>query len=274
MTTKTHGTTDDQYQFSSRIPSNIAERLKRKRSLDEKTENKRDRVDTVTDEEEDLNESEKMAGSNDNTGGRSKNLADELLLAMSDEKVMNMLSTAFAKKIIEDVNSKIDEVEKRVIVTEKRGDTFDQRIDNFEQRDLDLNVIISGVSNGKTSKDEVRKVLNDKLKCNVASTDIRYTMKMNGGEDEKSNVKVAFTTKDKKKQVMQSKKKLKGDDMWISDDLTPYRRNLAYLARRAVKGGKAAQTWVTDGKIFLKKNGKDKPEKITSAYDIPGFSDT
>ena len=67
---------------------------------------------------------------------------------------------------------------------------------------------------------------------------------------------------------MQTKKGLKGANMWIMNDLMMYRWNLAYLARWAVKGGYATQTGVTEGKVFVKKTAKDKPQKINSAQDI------
>ena len=72
MTTKTHGTTEDKHEYSSRIPSKIAERLKRKRSLDEKTENKRDRADIVTDEEAHSARHVSHTGSDSSQLGRSR----------------------------------------------------------------------------------------------------------------------------------------------------------------------------------------------------------
>jgi hypothetical protein len=284
MSTRTHGTIAQKHAFSSRLSGKISKRIKRKRSLDEKTENKRDRLDENIDLEEedyltdstlDLDPeetfSEEMAGSSSSIAGGSSNLAADLIKAMSDETVMGMLSSAFAKKISEDMTKKIEEVEMRVIENEKRADQFDQRIDNYEQRDLECNAIISGVPSDQATKDDIRKILNEKLKCNVATTDIQYIVKINGGEEsEKSNVKIAFTSKEKKTQIMQAKKKLKGEDIWITDDLTTYRRNLAYQARQAVRNGLAKQTWVTDGKVFLKITTKDKPQKIQFVHEIPG----
>ena len=172
---------------------------------------------------------------------------------------------------LETVEKRMDKREQDSTEHEKRADKFDQRIDILEQKELERNIIISGVPREQSNKDEIRKILNEKLKCNVASTDIHYIMKVKSGEeDEKSNVKIAFTTVGKKKQVMQAKKKLKGEEIWITDDLTAYRRSLAYQARKAVREGKALQTWVTDGKVFLKETPKEKPKKIHFLHDIPG----
>jgi chaperonin cofactor prefoldin len=66
---------------------------------------------------------------------------------------MDMLSTAFAKKITKDLKTKIEKVEKKVTEIEKRGDSFDERIDQFEQRDLNRNIVMSGVPSAKTNKE-------------------------------------------------------------------------------------------------------------------------
>jgi hypothetical protein len=208
-----------------------------------------------------------MAGSEVGRG----NLAAELIIAMSDPNVMDMLSTAFAMKITQDLNLKIESVEKKVTEIEKRGDSFDERIDLFEQKELESNVVMSGVPSTKTNKEEIRKLLNENLQCNVETTDIKYTLKLGKKEEEKSSVRIVFNNKAKKEQVMKSKKKLKGQDMWLCDDLTDYRRHLAFHSCKAVKEGRATQTWVTDGKVFLKKTPSEKPQKITKLEDIPGL---
>ena len=70
--------------------------------------------------------------------------------------------------------------------------------------------------------------------------------------------------------IFKAKKQLKGTQViWISDDLTLLRNNLAFLARRAVKEKKAVQTWTYDGKIFLKIKEGAKPTRIRHPEDIP-----
>ena len=46
-----------------------------------------------------------------------------------------------------------------------------------------------------------------------------------------------------KKEVTKAKTKLKGQPVYISDELTPYRNNQAYLAWQAVKNKVIKQTW-------------------------------
>ena len=44
---------------------------------------------------------------------------------------------------------------------------------------------------------------------------------------------------------------LKGQKVWISDDLTPQRESMAYLCRQDVSQKKVTQTWTYDGKVYI-----------------------
>ena len=74
---------------------------------------------------------------------------------------------------------------------------------------------------------------------------------------------------DIRNKIFKKKKDLKGSGIWISDELTPYRDRLAYLARQAVKQNKALQSWTNEGKVFLKVDNVDRPIKITKPEDLP-----
>jgi hypothetical protein len=131
-------------------------------------------------------------------------------------------------------------------------------------------VIVSGVPTNKTSNYDIRKLLNEKLKCNINPPDILYTSEINT-EDGKSTVRLAFTDKEKRQQLMKAKKKLKGQNMWLSDDLTKYRSSLAYHARQAVKNGNANLSLGTGRNVSMRKTTRDKLKKINNLEDIPGY---
>jgi hypothetical protein len=62
---------------------------------------------------------------------------------------------------------------------------------------------------------------------------------------------------------------LKKTDTGITDDLTPYRGKLAYLARQWAKKHENAGSWTTEGKIFLKVDQSSKPKRVMTEADIP-----
>ena len=100
--------------------------------------------------------------------------------------------------------------------------------------------------------------------------DILYTLKL-GKQDDKqiTRTRVVFIDKATKMKVMKKKKELKGEGIWITDELILRRDRLAFMARQAVKEKKAFQTWTSDGKIFMKLTKEDKPIKIFTIDDIP-----
>ena len=302
MSTKTHGSDS---RLKNKHPLAIqgktrVDKKKRRRSSVEEVENKRNRVeeesqsdtessslesDSECEENLDLNfEMAESSGNASSSTGLGADIRAEIISALADEKLMTMLSKAFAKQIVHDLNSKIKDLAEKGEEAEKRMDSFDERLnqteekekekdvrlDKLEQKEKENNVIVSGVPTNKTSKDGIRKLLNEKLKCNINSPDILFTSEINT-EDGKSTVRVAFTNKDKRKQLMKAKKQLRGQSLWLSDDLTKYRSSLAYHARQAVKNGNANLSWVTGGNVFVKKTAKDKPKKINTLDDIPGY---
>ena len=190
-------------QHSVDLPGRIANRIKRKRSLDEKTENKRDRTDQDTDL--DLPQEDQETEGMDTTA--SKSVRSEVRAAIAEPDFLAMLSSAFAKQITEDLKKDINIVKEMGEETDKRVDDLAMRIDEYEQEKREKNITASGIPSDQTGKEEVRRLLNDKLKCNIAPTDIVYTLKLGKEENnETTSVKIAFSSKDKKKQIMGQKK--------------------------------------------------------------------
>jgi hypothetical protein len=200
----------------------------------------------------------------------------EIQSAIAEPDFLKMLSAAFAKQITDNLKKDIEEVQAQGAKTEKRVDDLEITMDDHDQEKRSRNIIVSGIlpEQSKT-KEEMRKLLNDKLNCNIAPTDISYTLELKLGTNENGgqSVRVAFSNNEKKKQVMSQRKKLKDNNrsMWITDDLTPYRNELAYLSRQAVHGNHTHQTWVSAGKVFIKKTASAKPIKVRSPSDIPGY---
>jgi hypothetical protein len=195
----------------------------------------------------------------------------EIVSVLGDTHVMEMLSKAFAKQIVKDLNEDVEDLKRQGAVAKERMDNFDIRLDKFEQKEKENNIVATGIPVDKTSKEDVRKILNKKLSCNIAPTDTVYTLELNHDEEtEKSTIRIVFSNKDKKDQIMKCKKKLKGHELWLGDDLTKHRSDIAYHARQAVKQGKINQTWVTGGNVFVKMTAKAKPTKINTIGDIPG----
>ena len=81
-------------------------------------------------------------------------------------------------------------------------------------------------------------------------------------------MKVVFYSKAKRDQVFREKRKLKGKQIWLTEDLTVTKAKFAYLARQAIKKGHAHSTWTTGGRILVKKTAESKPKYVTTISEM------
>jgi hypothetical protein len=192
---------------------------------------------------------------------------NQVIGALSNPRVLEHLSGAFAKQITLEINADLQQVKKQGEETVTMVNKMDGRLDEHDQRVKEAN---AGMNNDVTTKDEVTQVLNDNLGTTLTTNDIDYTYKLQNDDSTRPNkMRIAFVSKAKKDEVFKLKKKLRGKQIWLADDLTPYRDNLAYQARHAMKQGKIFLTWVYDNKVFIQKTKSGRPIRIKMVEDIP-----
>jgi hypothetical protein len=218
-------------------------------------------IETVDDADSEL---EDMATDKNDQSDFIKNM----LAALENEKIARMMHGK-TDQLLEKMDKRMDNMEEQIMQTNDQVSELQIRVDEIEQRVLCNEISVSGVPPENMTKEGIMTLLNTKLGTNIAETDILYTLKMSKDEQEVKRMKVVFKKEETKQIVTKLKKKLKDQDLWISDVLTPYRMNLAYLARKARKEKKLAQTWVYEGKIFIKANGESKPKKVNKPQDLP-----
>ena len=249
---------------------------KRRRSSNKDIENKRGRLgrlsgldsssssDSTTSEGEDS-----IMADNDDSQGLLT-FVRHMKAALADKDIEKMLLKP-TLVVIEKMDSRMEKVEKETHENKQEIVEMNERLDEIEQRERSANMIITVADTPgiEASKTTVTKLLNDKLKTNIQENEINYVLKLGNNDTKPTKMRVVFHDKDRKKDVMKKKKNLKGKKIWLSDDLTPYRSNLAFLARKACKDKKIHDTWVTDSKIFIQTNAKDTPKKIRTAKDLP-----
>ena len=112
-------------------------------------------------------------------------------------------------------------------------------------------------------------LMNNKFQANINGTHICYAIRLGrndsrstNGEEMNGPVCVAFETQKVREKIIRSRGKLKDTNIWIGEDLTPKRSELAFKARRAVKQKLIEQTWTVGGHIFIKIASNGRPRKI------------
>jgi hypothetical protein len=89
------------------------------------------------------------------------------------------------------------------------------------------------------------------------------------GKKEDKMVKMVFNGGKIRDQVYAARTKLKGKNLWITEDLTPRKAALYFKTRQSVKQGLGELTWTQSGKIFLKISKMAKPKLINCEEDLP-----
>ena len=218
---------------------------KRKHSEEEEEERKRERKnstdcpDIEQEEIEDLIFFDSTPKATEDM--KSEEMKRALIDALKDHEVAEVLTETFdksARKIVETLETRVEHIEARE--AEKDTDMADikLRLDMVEMKDRDNNIIVTGLPSDCKKKEEVAKALNGLLGTRIYPDDITQTYKLvKKGTDANTatRTRVIFKDKSMKTTVVKAKTKLKGKNIWISDDLTAYRSNMAYQARQSVR---------------------------------------
>ena len=174
---------------------------------------------------------------------------------------------------LKDIQKRVNNLEDSEVRQDTEIDQIKQHLDDYDQKEKDKNVIVTGLKNDQLNENKIIEVLNEKLQKDILKKeDIDYVVKLrNGRNDQPNRIKIAFHDKGKKTEIFKQRTKLKNSDpeIWISDDLTKRRSELAFAARNAVRDGKINMTWVYDSKVFVKKNRTDRPTVVSDIKDIP-----
>ncbi len=146
-------------------------------------------------------------------------------------------------------------------------------VDNLEQRNKENNIRIVGLKEeeGENVKDQVIRFAKNKLQVqNISHEDIKDICRMGRKIPGKSrDVKVSFTSIDKKKIVYSARKKIPYDaeePIYINEDLTKLRSLLFYQARKMKQRSKIFGTWTQDGNVLIKLKEHSQPQAI-GTYD-------
>ena len=198
---------------------------------------------------------------------------------MADDEFSNMLIGKMKKALdvkdsikgeIKEATSEIKEeiVEMKEVqnVQHEKISSIDRRVEDLEQDRRSKNLIIRGLNAGQNAKQACMIALNDKLKTKLQLSDIKYAVPI--GKDGSKLIKLAMKTASKRDEIYSARPKLKGSDVWITEDLIPSRASLAFKARQAVKNGKATLTWTNEGKIFIKHSPLEKPKLVKDENDL------
>ena len=102
-------------------------------------------------------------------------------LALSNERLAGLFVGLFERyitKTIENISNRVDIHEEKGTEKDKQIDNIEYKPDEVEQRRMENNIIVIELKTNQTMKDTLKKLLNEKLKCNIKGDHIIYTLKL------------------------------------------------------------------------------------------------
>ena len=186
-------------------------------------------------------------------------------------KFCKMMERVMAKPV-EEITERIEDLEIQNVIRDGDMAELQNRVDDLEQKERATNLIATGLPITNPTPAKTAKKLSDMLGISIKTEEIMFVVKLgNRASDDKTLTKIAFTSKQAKNKVYKAKKKLKGKETWLTEDLTIQRSKLAYQARLAVKKKHAHATWTDDGRVLVMKDEKSKPKRVSSIDELVSY---
>ena len=220
--------------------------------------------------DESSNESQtKMAEKNDMTQAlieafKNKDVKEILhgycnsVIAETKKEIETLITSEVNK-----INTKTEDHEDRLLSLEAMADEFDQQKRNH-------NVIIRGLKTCDDYTKSIENMMNIGQEITANTSDIKYVIKltMKNEKPGTSSVKVCFHNRRLRDEVYGRRLKLKGTDVFVSEDLTQAKSGLAFTARQYARDTPGVTTWTMDGQIYIKDNEESKPRIIHRPADL------
>ena len=194
------------------------------------------------------------------------------------EQAINTIVTEIYDAISLDYSSKFANIEKmlkgfqaQITALENRIEILEYCNDDLEQEIRSNVLLIHGLSQigGETLPNSVLELFNAKMEIRVLASDIKSTehlrTRVRSAENVIPPVLVTFHSSECAKRMFMNKKKLARSKVFISEYLTPKRKQLLNLARD--KFG-AWNVWTDGGRVLAKLENSSAILKIRSLNDL------
>ena len=202
------------------------------------------------------------------------------------------LKTKLEAKLKSDIASTTDELQNKVdelendqyIETRKMQNLLEEKdtyirlmmkkIDQLEQLTKANNIRIAGMKEeeGEDIRAKVIGVVRDRLKiCDIKLEDIKEVGRMGKpNETMKRDVLVKFNNSTLRDQIYGRRKRLMNKDnpIYVNEDLTQFRNQLFFEARKIRKMGQLFGVWTQGGNVLIKVNQNDIPRALSSFQDL------
>lgn len=229
----------------------------------------------------------------DSDAGRS--VKEQVKLALSDPEVLELLSKAIAAQVSHQLRNEITSLKKALEQKDRDISRLQDKVDELEQYGRRTSIRISNIPElpGEDT-DSIAKKIGHEIGVPLDDVTIERSHRVGrrevgSGRPASRPILVKLSSYRQKHALMGAKKKLAEVDLsktfpnlpwalppnrrqgstprvYLNEDLTKVRAEVAAAARQSKREGKISDTWTRDGIIFLKKD--DRISKITTKREL------
>ena len=208
-----------------------------------------------------------------------KSIGDEM---RNIKESMEFISTKFDefKKTTEKVVEELKQVRSENQILKIRIESLEQKINTQEQREKQKNLIVAGVPDqpDEDTRKATIKILTA-LKVNINKEDIKEVYRI-GKQKENRTIMLKLEKPRNKQEILNRVRETKGikvqecglqgenKNIYFNEDLTKQNQQLFKKARDYRKGKNYKSVYCLNGKIYLRKNDREKPIHISSEEDL------
>ena len=175
---------------------------------------------------------------------------------------------------LEGIKNENKRLETELSILRETVDTFRLSLDDLEQYSRRSCLRISGIR--ESLNEDTDKIVLDVAKdigASISPSDIDRSHRVGKPRDGKPReIIVKMSTYKARQTLISNRKKLKDTrrNVYINEDLTKARKNIAFECRKLLKDQRINQTWTYDGRIFLR-DKSDIKLCISSTKDLDKF---
>lgn len=202
-------------------------------------------------------------------------------------------TTAKYERQLADLMKMLKAKDEQISQLSTRVETLETAVNNLEQHSKKKNVIVTGLnlhsfahtaasrpntrtttpaeqSTGETAtmKQKFITFAHDNLHVDIPEMEITAIHDLPQRRDGTTPIIVQFLTTEKRTEVMQNRKSLKGTNVYLNDHLSRLNNELFHHARTLRRDKKIHSTWTTNSIIYVKKTETSSPIQIRGQADF------
>lgn len=247
--------------------------------------------DEEDEEEEEVQVQNKLDSEEKHCEDKNVNVSNQLLNDMNNKLAQALKDIAELTKSVNFMNAKYDDLlvevkELRVVKSKFEGVVskvaeLQDRVNEIEQYSRNRNIEIKGIEErpNENLKNVICKVANKMGVETITENDIDIVHRVsNRNNREPRDIVVQFKDTDRKETLMsQRKERVKSNEVtngrldnviYINEHLTPYNKMILWETKKRCREVKYKYVWPKNGKIYVRKDDKDRAYRIRNEEDI------